>query len=308
MLEVLPLAAPVFVIIALGWLFRWRGWIADDAVRALNDFIFRLPLPALMFVSASSAGAVGGDVPLAYFAACLPVYALGVLLGRWALGLRLVDAGLFGLNAAFGNTVMMGLPLVLAVFGRAGVDLMLGIIALHAVILLPPAIILAEVAGNAGAGILQVFRSTVVSILRNPIILAVVGGTIWLLLLPPLPAPVLRTLEMIGAAAPSVALFTLGAGLVGNSVGRRWAEPVTGVILKLLVLPAMVWLAARWLGLSPIAAAVAVTTAGLPTGANAVVLARRYAAGGGSSGAMVLVGTVLSVATLAVIITFTRPG
>jgi hypothetical protein len=39
-----------------------------------------------------------------------------------------------------------------------------------------------------------------------------------------------------------------------------------------------------------------------------VVLARRYAAGGGSTGAMVLIGTVLSVFTLAAIVVVTPPG
>lgn len=306
MLDVVPLAFPVFAVIALGWLFRWREWIAEEAVRALNDFIFRLPLPALMFVSASSAGNVSGNVTLAFFAGCLPIYALSILIGRWVFNLRMAEAGLFGLNVAYGNTVMMGLPLVLAIYGKPGLDLLLGIVALHAVLLLPPAIVIAEVATNKGASVLQVLRNTLASILRNPIILAVLGGAIWSLLLPPLPRPLLRTLEMLGAAAPSVALFCLGAGLARNTVGRRWGEPVAGAALKLLAMPALVWLIASVLRLTPLATAVVVSTAGLPTGANAVVLARRYAAGGGSSGAIVLISTVVSVATLAFIIVATQ--
>lgn len=308
MFEVLPLAAPVFAIVGLGWLFCWRRWIADRTVRGLNDFVFRLPLPALMFVSAASASVVGGDVPLAFFAGCLPVYALTILFGRRLFGLSLPEAGVFGLNAAFGNTVMMGTPLVLAVFGRQGLELLLGIIALHALILLPPAIVIAELKSSGGTDVVQALRNTVLSILRNPIVLAVLGGTLWSLFLPPLPLPVRKTLEMLGGAASPIALFCLGASLAQNTIVDRWSEPLVGVGMKLIVMPLLVWLMSQGVGLAPLPTAVAVVTAGLPTGANAAMFARRYAPNGGSSGAMVFLGTVLSVVTLALLIVATRPA
>ena len=69
-------------------------------------------------------------------------------------------------------------------------------------------------------------------------------------------------------------------------------------VLKLAVLPVLVWGFGTLMGLGRLEMAVAVTAAALPTGANAFLLARRYGAGSDASGAAVLVSTAISVATL----------
>ncbi len=56
------------------------------------------------------------------------------------------------------------------------------------------------------------------------------------------------------------------------------------------------------MALPPLETAVAVLAAALPTGANAFLLAQRYQVGAARSGATVLVSTVISVATLAVLL------
>jgi predicted permease len=70
------------------------------------------------------------------------------------------------------------------------------------------------------------------------------------------------------------------------------------LVLKLAVLPLLVWGLCILIGLGPLETAVAVTSAALPTGANAFMLARRYRTGAERSGATVLVSTVISVFTL----------
>lgn len=67
-------------------------------------------------------------------------------------------------------------------------------------------------------------------------------------------------------------------------------------------MPALVWLVAWAMALSPLETAVAVMAAAMPTGANAFLLAQRYQVGAARSGATVLVSTVLSVVTLGVLV------
>jgi predicted permease len=50
--------------------------------------------------------------------------------------------------------------------------------------------------------------------------------------------------------------------------------------------------------------AVAVVVSALPTGANAFLLARRYDTGVGASGATVLLSTLISIATLSVLLAY----
>ena len=74
------------------------------------------------------------------------------------------------------------------------------------------------------------------------------------------------------------------------------------VVLKLLVLPVLVFSLCRLMGLSGLETAVATTIAALPTGANAFLLSSRYGTGSAESGAAVLVSSVVSVVTLAVVL------
>jgi len=67
-------------------------------------------------------------------------------------------------------------------------------------------------------------------------------------------------------------------------------------------MPLLVWGLCFVFGLGALETAVAVTTAALPTGANAFLLARRYAIGAETSGATVLVSTLISVLTLAMVL------
>jgi malonate transporter and related proteins len=76
--------------------------------------------------------------------------------------------------------------------------------------------------------------------------------------------------------------------------------------VKLLALPACVLALALVVPLTPAEKAVAVTMAALPTGANAFILARRYATGADRSGSAVVVSTALSVLTLSALIAHFR--
>ncbi|UFN47648.1 AEC family transporter [Roseomonas sp. OT10] len=300
MLSVFQIILPVFAIILLGYGARRTGRISPDGVRGINDFVFLLALPALLFEGAatnvSSAATLG--VAVAYFAAILPAYAVALLLARRLRRLRLADAGLFALDATYSNLAMVGIPIILAAYGPDGLRSLLTILAFHSLIMLPVATLVAEMGVTERVRPWPILRSTTLAMVTNPIILAVVAGTIWAQLLPPPPEFLTRLLHMLGAAGPPAALFCLGASLTGFDVRRDWPDALLGTVLKLLALPVAVWLSARFFGLDALGTAVAVTAAGMPTGANAFILARRYATGMGRSGATMLLASGLSVLTV----------
>ena len=49
MFEILSIVAPVFGLIALGYLFGWRGWLSSTAEQGVSEFAFHLAIPALLF-------------------------------------------------------------------------------------------------------------------------------------------------------------------------------------------------------------------------------------------------------------------
>ncbi|MFC3126834.1 AEC family transporter [Pseudoroseomonas globiformis] len=298
----LNVVAPIFVLIGIGYLSARRKWISDEALRGMTSFVFTLAMPCLLFSGATTPHPNGGATAFAFFSGCLVVYGLALLLARHGLRMSMAESGTLALNASFGNTAMIGIPLVLAAYGQAGLAQMLAIVGLHSLILLPLGTVVAEMAHSSDKPLRQILEATILSVLRNPIVMAVLAGLVVSSLGMALPEVVRRFLDMTGMAGPPVALFCLGASLIHFDARRDWPSALLCTALKLVLFPFTVWLIGQSIGLPPLSLAVAVLAAGMPTGANAFFLARRYASGSERSGATVLLSTILSIGTLALLL------
>lgn len=302
---VLEVVAPIFAIILMGYLAAVRRWVSEAGFSAMTGFAFSVAAPALLFASGTAGHQGGGGAALAFFLGCAVLYA-ATLMGARGAGMGLAAGGTLALNVTFGNTVMMGIPLIIAAFGQPGLSVLLAILALHSVVLLGTATVVAEVAQSNGGSPLKLLRNTVLGVLKNPVVMAVILAIVWSALALPLPRAARTTLEMLGAAAPALSLFCLGGSLAGFAAAGMWRQTAASVSLKLVALPLLVWGFCWLLGLGPLETSVAVVTAALPTGANAFLLARRYSSGADGSGAAVLISTVLSLVTLSALLAFLR--
>ncbi|MCC7280933.1 MAG: AEC family transporter [Acetobacteraceae bacterium] len=293
---------PVFALIGLGRFAAWRRLLPERGGDALTGYIFLFALPALLFRSVAGSGGISFAPALPFMAIALGMFGLGVVLSRRLLGDDLANAGVFGLNCAFGNTVMMGVPVIEAAFGRAGVRELLAIIAFHSAVLFPIATATVEAGLNTRLSARRLLRATAISLARNPIIDAIALGFLWTLVGLPLPAPVARLLDLLAASATPVALFCLGLGLPAVPGRTDLAPALLSSLVKNLLMPALMYLATRAVGLPPLGVAVATVTAAMPTGANAFMIAARYATGAERSAAAVLLSTAASLVVLGLLL------
>jgi len=304
-IALLEVVAPIFAIIAAGYVAASRGFVDAAGFRGLNIFAFGLAAPALLFASGTAGHQGGGAAALAYFLGAGMLFA-AVLWGARRAGLPLAAGGMLALDVSYGNTVMMGIPLIVASFGAPGLSILIAILALHSMVLLGVATVVAEIGQNQRAAPWPLLRLTMLGVVRNPVVMAVVVAMLWSALALPVPPAARRTLELLGAACPPVALFCLGGSLRGFDARAAWKQTSITVTLKLLALPLIVWMITTLMGLSQLEIAVATVTAALPTGANAFLLARRYGTGIEASGASVLVSTLISVVTLSALLAIFR--
>ncbi len=303
------IVAPVFALIAMGAAAIRLRLLDTGAVRGMSDFVFYLAMPSLLFRSMVTAPPLRLlDVAGSFIAGALLLFIASALLSRLVFRARISTAGVFALNAVFGNTVMLGVPIVDSAFGAEGLAYLLAIVAFHAALLLPLATILIEADGGPGGRRepLDVLRTVLPGLLRNPVVMVIVAALAWHATDLGLAAPVERLLHLLGAAGPPLALFCLGATLPKPEGLKGLRDVALASALKLLAMPALVaglaWLA----GVRDTAFAVVVLAAAMPTGANAFMLARRFGTMMEASASTVVVSTALSLLSLTALLGWLR--
>ncbi|MFM1991824.1 MAG: hypothetical protein RJA99_4781 [Pseudomonadota bacterium] len=299
---VLDVVLPVYGLIAAGWVALRVGFVDTDGVRRFTDFTFRTFVPAQLFLAMARTdfGTLQAGVPTAYFTAALAVFLTVLVLRRRRV--EAVRAAVEGLAASFGNTVMIGIPLVKLAWGDAGLALLLSIIALHSLLMLTSATVFLELASASGTPWAAVGRA-LGSAITHPVILPIVIGAAWSAAGLPLPAAADATLSLLAQASSPLCLVLLGASLGRDGLRTALRPALAMSALKLLAFPALAALVGRYLlALPPLALSVVVLTAALPIGANVFLFARRYHVDTTAIAAAVVWSTLLAAPILAALL------
>jgi len=158
--------------------------------------------------------------------------------------------------------------------------------------------------GDSGA----VIRSALLTLARNPLLVAPLAGLAWAAGGLDLPTPIVNLFELTGAAASPCALFAIGLFLGGRKLVSNLAEVAWISILKLLWQPLICyWLAVTLFPMDPFWTACAVLLAALPTGALAFVVAQTHGVYEERTSAVILVSTILSIVPLSILLAFYGP-
>lgn len=282
--------------------------LVEGSSAILSRFVFVVSFPALIFISLSRTaigdffdwpflGALGGGM--------LATFCLSLLVARLAFRESLTALGLHGLTAMFSSTAYVGLPVILVVFGDAG--LVAGIIGavITGAVFLPLGIILAEIDKRRGGGKGHFALAPLTAVLRNPIIGATGAGLGVSAAQIVVPGPVATFCELLSGAFIPCALFSAGLFISGCSVGGEKKEIAWLVVAKLLLHPLITWwLAYHVFALQGILPEIAVLQAALPTGVPVFVLAQQYNTFVTRSSAAIVISTAASVATLSALLLF----
>jgi len=284
---------PLFALILGGLaLRRWNfpGEAFWPAAERLNYFIL---FPALLLSSLASAPL---DNP------ALPRLALAVLLGlggAW-LGLLLVrrlrgwPAARFGAitQGILRFNTYLGLAVVGSLYGQAGLVLAALLLAL----LVPAVNLLSVWSLTAERGVSA--RSLLLPVLKNPLILACLGGVAINLAGFGLPGGSDRLLGLLAAASLPLGLLCVGAALRPQELRGEQAALAWNCALRLLAMPALAWLVARLLHLPALESALLVLFFALPTAPTAYVLTRQLGGDGQLMAGLITLQTLLSGASL----------
>ncbi len=302
MLSVLAIIAPVFALMASGYAARRLQFIGPAAVSELNRVVVYLALPALLFDIMAHASWNDLVQPLftaAFGLACGIVFYATVICSLIA-GRPLASASIDGLLGSYANTAYIGFPVLLMLFGKDSLVPVTIASILTVCVLFASAIVLAEVGEHTERRPLRLAGKVILSLVRNPLVIAPVLGVAYGATGLGLPAAADTFLKLLGGAASPLALVVIGLFLAEprpvETTDTRTALLLAAV--KLFVHPALTWALAIALAVPPRLAAMAVLLAAMPTGTGPFMLAEFYRLPAVVTSAVILISTLGALVTL----------
>jgi len=299
---------PVFGLIAIGYAVAGAKLIREESGEALSEFVFVVAIPLLIFRTLALADFSGGSPWLIW----IPFFAVFAV--NWMLGDILIRrffrrdarAGLVGgIASAYGNTVLLGIPLTLAAYGGDGAVPMALIVAVHLPVMMVVSSVLIERAlrrDGVAEGHLDAkarARNVAATLARSPIIIGMLAGAAWRMIGLPLTGLPALLAGRLADVASTIALFAMGMGLWRYGIRGNIRAGLLLSALKLLLQPALVLILVRTIAPMPASwAKVAILAAACPTGVNAYLVAARFRTGEALASNAITLSTALAALTI----------
>ncbi len=297
--SILGALIPIFIVILSGYIFRKLSFPGDGFWSYAERITYFVLFPALLLQKIATVPLdMQAFIPMvtALYAAVFAMTGLVFLMRPWRTYGAKAFTSFFQGSIRFNTYV--GLSAVLALFGDEGLALAAVVIA----VLIPLINLLCVtvlVAFNDSEK--RNWWALLSGITRNPLIISCLAGILLNVSGIGLHSVVSDTLSLFGRASLPLGLLALGAGLDVTAARADGKLMVIICMLKLLVLPAFMWIASQMMNLSPAATGVAVLFAALPGSPLSFILAKQL---GGDSRLMANIITVhvlISMLTLPVI-------
>ena len=152
------------------------------------------------------------------------------------------------------------------------------------------------------------FAKTLRSVVTNPIVASIFGGTLFGLADGHIPALIDAPLAMLAQIAAPLSLIALGMGLAQYGMRAGWQLSTAICAIKLMVQPLVVWLLATALGIPAMETHVVVLMACLPVGANVYLMSRQFKTLEGPVAASLVISTALAAITVPLVLTLLGVG
>jgi malonate transporter and related proteins len=278
-MRIVDLILPVCALVLTGWIVGYTGYLSRKLAEGLIHFAFNIALPALLILTIAQEPsqallnwrflvAFGGGSLLCFF------LVFGVMSIRRSGDIR--SRTMQGMAASMTNTAFVALPLLHAIFGQHAV--LPGAIAtvFVAVVMFPLAVALLEIHQKDASNPRDGAMATVKHVVLNPMVVSTVIGMSLSILGLPLPGPIKTYLGFLSNALAPCALFAIGLGLSIDGLRSNLGRASILSVVKLVVMPLIVFGLSRLLGLDPFYTIAAVVCAAVPTAKTVYILAGEY--------------------------------
>lgn len=330
-MQLIEVVLALFIVVLAGYIAKKRKVLAAADTTVVNRIIVDFALPALIFravyqqhISVDMMKATG-------------IFILAELL---TLGIALLlikpfrkaapVVGSFAVCAAFGNTGFLGYPVTSAAYSAASLAHSFGVSLDQGKVLAAKAMATAVIFDQLGMFVLMYLvavpilsslgrrtfeitssrGSEVIKAVLSPSFIALVGTLLlnaFSIQVPPIVSNVATILA--GAVVPLV-MISLGLMLESSQLLKPHVMGlVVGIlVIKMTVMPALIFLGTMKLGLDPLVRAVSVTSGAMPPAMLCAVLSERYGCERGLAAAAAILGALLVALSMPLLMTIMGVG
>jgi predicted permease len=290
--------APLFMLIAAGYVAKCLRFLSPVFLSDANKFTFKFLLPVLLFQNIQVAFRGDFSNTRLIFAALAGVLVVIALLhiavlpvkGRGAKGSMI--QGIYR-----SNFLIYGVPLATSMYGH---DAMVPVAMLMGVII--------PVYNIAAVVILTVFsekrpvslslKNIIVDILRNPLIIACIAGSIAGVLDLRFPTVINKPLDDLATIATPLALLIMGGEFRFRSLQNNFAKVFLASLGRLVIVPLLAIIVFIHVGFRDMELAALLSLFATPTAVTSFIMAENMGCDGELSAQIVVLTTALSAFTI----------
>ena len=289
---------PVFLLMALGFLFRKLGWLDEVFASKMNQFVFLVPLPLLVFEDLASVDFQKvwnlKFVLFCFFVTLASIALAGILslLGK-NRGIR----GEFIQASYRSSAALLGIAFIQNIYGDAGLAplMIIGSVPLYNMMAV---VVLSFFQPEQRKRDKLLWKKTLKGIVTNPIIIGIAAGLFWSALRIPMPYVIEKTVSNIGAVATPLGLMALGASFDVQKALGKIKPVIAACMLKLVGFTAVFLPFAVMLGFRREELIAILVMLGSATTVSCYVMAKNMGHEGTLTSGVVMLTTVFSAFTL----------
>jgi len=297
--SVLTSLLPVFLIIICGYGLKKSKFPGDQFWPGAERLVYYILFPALLFSSSAGASWEFYSVASMVWAILATMFIMSGLLLILRPRLTKKDAAFTSVfQGSIRFTSYIGFAAVFSLFGDEGLYLT----AIFITVMIPMVNILCIMVlvryGGQKGGWHWIFTT----VIKNPLVIACLAGMTLNLLGLKLPEMVGNFTTILGKGSLPLGLLAVGASLQFNAIKKTIPEIVYACLLKLLLLPALMWLSCLLIGVDNLSTSVAVLFAALPGSPLSYILAKQLGGDTRLMSSIIAVQTGISMITLPIVI------
>jgi len=290
---------PILIILTIGYILKYFKMLDTSSLNQMNSLVFRVFMSSLLFINIYrlEAEVVFQKKNLHFI--LFPVFGVlfMILLSYLGYSRLIKDSKKCSvmIQAAYrGNFVLFGIPIASSLYGEEA----LGITSLLLAAIIPTFNITAILLLEFYRGEKMKYSKLLLSTFKNPLLIASTLAICCLFFQIRIPAIFEMTLSSLAKVATPLAFIVLGGSLEIGSVKKHWKYLLSANIVKLIVFPFLLMLAAHFLGFTPMEMTAFLSATACPAAVASFTMAKEMGADGDLAGEIVVTTSACSIVTI----------